>query len=115
MSVAAFEFAEASFTNFRSARNYPSTDQTSDFALLTIVKSQIFRHMKIYKPHYNAIPISIQRTDENPAGGKVHVILGNDQVREALLEDGTSCIIEDDVILEIHTVHLELTIGKFGL
>ena len=49
MSVAAFEFAEASFTNFRSARNYPSTDQTSDFALLTIVKSQILRHMNIYK------------------------------------------------------------------
>lgn len=72
--------------------------------------------MNRYQPrHSNGIPISVQKIDEKPTGGKVHIILGEDQILEAVLEDSTSYLVHENVTLQTQALHLDVPLGKYRL
>lgn len=113
VDVAAMDFA-AAFLTIDSSGDHPSPDPTSDFALLAVDQTWNTKRLNMYQPrHSNGIPISIQKIDENPSGGNVDVIVGKDQIRRAVLEQGASYFVQDDVMLHTQTLHLDAPLGKY--
>jgi len=116
VEVAAMDFADAGLLNIGTSGDHPSPDPTSDFALLAIDQIRNLKRVNLYQPrHFNGIPISVQKIDEKPTGGKVDIILGKDQIRKAVLEDSTSYFVQDHVILQTQALHLDGPLGKYRL
>lgn len=115
VEVAAMDFADAGLLNIGTSGDHPSPDPTSDFALLAIDQIRNLNQVNLYQPRHNGIPISVQKIDEKPTGGKVDIILGKDQIRKAVLEDSTSYFVQDDAILQTQALHLDAPLGKYRL
>ena len=80
VEVAAMDFANAGLLNIGNSGDHPSPDPTSDFALLAIDQIRNLKQVNLYQPRlFNGIPISVQKIDEKPTGGKVDIILGKSQ------------------------------------
>ena len=116
VEVAAMDFANAGLLNIGNSGDHPSPDPTSDFALLAIDQIRNLKQVNLYQPRlFNGIPISVQKIDEKPTGGKVDIILGKSQIRKAVLEDSTSYFVQDDAILQTQALHLDAPLGKYRL